>query len=349
MAAKDVRRNDDGTAAMQPMALRLLLNGIREHGVSPEAFCNGLGFSPTDLDRPRFRVSHLEAVSVAGRAMQLFGDPVVGFNIARHHHIVGCGLLALGMMASSTWREANQLAMRHLPSYALFPRVHLDTVGAVTVITATGLCGEPLLDTFSCYLFLTLAVQHRRQLLGAQYRPLQVEFANDAPANVEALEAFFQCKVRFGSSSNRLLSSQEWESRALPTADRSTFLMANDLLEHERVAADNGRGLGAAVERAVMSALPRVLRMGDLAASLNMSERTFRRRLLSAGLDYQGILDRVRRARAQELIEHGRLPIEHVAAETGFVDARSFRRAFRRWTGVTPSDARAAALRGCVR
>ena len=41
-----------------------------------------------------------------------------------------------------------------------------------------------------------------------------------------------------------------------------------------------------------------------------------------------------------DLLHEGRLPIAQIGAELGFKDAREFRRAFKRWTGVAPREAR---------
>ena len=52
------------------------------------------------------------------------------------------------------------------------------------------------------------------------------------------------------------------------------------------------------------------------------------------------LLDQVRHQRALELIRAGGYPVERIAAAVGYRDARSFRRAFKRWTGCNPSEFR---------
>ena len=48
----------------------------------------------------------------------------------------------------------------------------------------------------------------------------------------------------------------------------------------------------------------------------------------------------MRRERARDLLRERDLPIAQVGASVGFRDAREFRRAFKRWTRTTPSQAR---------
>ena len=76
------------------------------------------------------------------------------------------------------------------------------------------------------------------------------------------------------------------------------------------------------------------LGMRGAAKMLGLSERTLRRRLDDEGTSFRERLDHVRRARALELLAHE--DVEEVAHALGFVDARSFQRAFRRWTRMTP-------------
>jgi AraC-like DNA-binding protein len=55
---------------------------------------------------------------------------------------------------------------------------------------------------------------------------------------------------------------------------------------------------------------------------------------------YQELLDETRHDDARRLLETTRLSMEEVAGKLGFADVRSFRRAFKRWTGVSPGSYR---------
>ena len=94
------------------------------------------------------------------------------------------------------------------------------------------------------------------------------------------------------------------------------------------------------IEREVRKRLESPPSLSQLASQLNLSERTLRRRIGDAGLSYHGIVDELRRTRALQLLGQRDNRLIDVACATGFSDVRNFRRAFKRWTGVTPRTAK---------
>lgn len=73
-----------------------------------------------------------------------------------------------------------------------------------------------------------------------------------------------------------------------------------------------------------------------VAALLGMSPATLRRRLADAGTSFRAELDLTQRATAATLLMTDK-SLEDIAAEARYSDVRSFRRACRRWFGVTPA------------
>lgn len=90
-------------------------------------------------------------------------------------------------------------------------------------------------------------------------------------------------------------------------------------------------------ERVVRQATDIHLTAAQLATALRVSERTLHRRLKEAtGETPKGFLDRVRFETARTLLETTSEPVKQLAAATGYQDETSFRRAFRRYSGMTP-------------
>jgi AraC-like DNA-binding protein len=73
------------------------------------------------------------------------------------------------------------------------------------------------------------------------------------------------------------------------------------------------------------------------AATFDMPERSFRRRLGDAGRSYQKILDGVRLEKARGYLADSSRSVEEIAGLLGYSEPAAFIRAFERWTGQTPS------------
>ncbi|AEG91738.1 transcriptional regulator, AraC family-like protein [Ramlibacter tataouinensis TTB310] len=80
-----------------------------------------------------------------------------------------------------------------------------------------------------------------------------------------------------------------------------------------------------------------------IAGLLHVSSRTLHRQLKEEGASLQQLKDQVRLERAQDLLWRTGQPLKQVAAAVGFGNEKSFARAFRQWTGVTPGSFREGA------
>ncbi len=78
----------------------------------------------------------------------------------------------------------------------------------------------------------------------------------------------------------------------------------------------------------------------DIAAQLHISVRTLQRRLMDEGSSWSLVSDEARQMVACRELAQAQRPLFEIALLTGFADPRAFMRAFRRWTGMTPSQYR---------
>jgi AraC-like DNA-binding protein len=75
----------------------------------------------------------------------------------------------------------------------------------------------------------------------------------------------------------------------------------------------------------------------QVARSLNMSARTLQRRLAENGHGFGEIRDQIRFQLAAQALKPKVLNIEEISEKLGYSDRHSFTRAFKRWSGLTPS------------
>ena len=74
-----------------------------------------------------------------------------------------------------------------------------------------------------------------------------------------------------------------------------------------------------------------------MARELNMSRRTLQRKLAETNTTYQKLVDDTRRDLALRYMEDPGKSITDVTFLVGFSGQSAFTRAFRRWTGMSPT------------
>ena len=80
----------------------------------------------------------------------------------------------------------------------------------------------------------------------------------------------------------------------------------------------------------------------QVAGQLGMSRQTLYRRLKAEGVTFEEILDAKRRELAIRYLGIEHASVKAAAYRLGFSDPAAFSRAFKRWTGVSPSEFRLA-------
>lgn len=80
-----------------------------------------------------------------------------------------------------------------------------------------------------------------------------------------------------------------------------------------------------------------LVQLDEVAARLHLTAQTLRRHLREEGMNYQQLLDDFRRSLAIDMLYGRHLGVAEVAASLGFAEPRSFSRAFKGWTGYSPS------------
>jgi len=329
-----------------PVYLMPLVEAAEVAGIAGNTLLRGLGLVASDLDVPGFTVLLDEAHTVVRRALRLLNAPDLGLTLGAHTRITQRGAMALGLMGAATLGDAIALTLQFPGSAGYLMAVHEERRENLQLVIAEPVFGSEDIAPFLVDIMFAGSVRLRRQVSEANYAPSFVELMRPRPANAAAYQAHFSCPVHFGCRRNVLATELAWLAHPLPMANAMAYRLSLQLLAREPGQGADEAGspsaLGLAVERAIRRALPLAVAPADMARSLNVAERTLRRKLAQEGLSYRGLLDAARKALAMELLASARRPILEIAQQTGFSDARAFSRAFKRWTGKPPSALLAA-------
>ncbi|MES2090478.1 MAG: helix-turn-helix domain-containing protein [Pseudomonadota bacterium] len=120
--------------------------------------------------------------------------------------------------------------------------------------------------------------------------------------------------------------------------DPVAYMAARTRAESLLAAMQSGSDMAEQVRQWLLSAFPRLPTVSETAARLGMTERSFRRQLGSLGMTHAELAQECQRLMAERLLAQGQQPLKQIAEALGFSSVHSFHRAFRRWSGLTPSD-----------
>jgi AraC-like DNA-binding protein len=330
------------TASIATNILSGLCLMAEERGIACERWFAGLRLTRAQVDDASVRVSYRQASRVVQRALCDLPEPDVGLRLGRQQTTGNFGLLGLAMMTARTFGDAVAIGLQYSPVSGSLMDLELDASDPqVLGFVATPRAPDDTILPFLCEELFASTLMLCRGLLGPSFRPLRLELAYPAPAYAHEYEALFECEVRFGMPRNRELVEPAWMAQRLPAYNPVGAQQALALCRAQ-MPRDPARGeIVAAVRQLLRARMNEAPRLGDIAAELHLTQRTLRRQLVAAGSGFQAIHDQVRSERACELLGGSDLPIAQVGASVGFRDAREFRRAFRRWTGMAPSAMRA--------
>lgn len=333
-------------AEFPPNKLLYLVQLADAQGIDSRSWFAGLSLSRAQIADPALRVSYRQASTFIRRALQALDVPDAGLRIGREGTIGGFGLLGLAMMTSRTFGEAMQAGVLYHKICGCLLDLSFEMVDANTVaLVALPQFGDTELLPFFCEELFASSTMIARELVGPDLAPMAVELTYPRPDYADAYTGLFHCESRFDMPQNRLLIDTRWMAIELPGYNPLTAKQALALCAQQRTP-DGGephQEIVAAVERLLRSRLRDQPRLNEVARTLNLSERSLRRRLADSGRIFREIHDRVRAERALQLLQAGALSVAEVGTEVGFNDPREFRRAFKRWTGMPPQDARRAA------
>lgn len=301
------------------------------------------GLSAAMLDDPNGRCPAQAMARLWRLSTQATGDDAFGLKAARHVMPTTFHALWQAQSASQTLKDAFERVARHFhvvtDAWSLQFAQQGDEHIVRLLAPASGIPPEPeSIDAAAA-----LVVYTARSLLGNRaIAPTRIELQRAAPRHLDAFERTFRCPVSFGAEHNLIVwPSALIESRlegANPELARHSEALLTSYLAGIRK--DN---TVAQVRACFAELLPRgEPSQAQVAQQLHCSVRTLQRRLSEQGSSFTDLLDSTRRELALAHLADPGCSISEVAYLLGFADTSNFTRAFRRWTGQSPSEHRRA-------
>jgi AraC-like DNA-binding protein len=178
-------------------------------------------------------------------------------------------------------------------------------------------------------------------LVGRRIPILRAQFSYPEPAHSAEYRLMYCTDLTYDKANTAMVFAADYLNLPIVQNERSVKDFLRTAPESILVKYKNGSSLSARIRRRLRQLLPgEVPDFDQLAAELNLTTATLRRRLHEEGASYQGIKDQLRRDLAISYLSHSDRNVMDIALELGFSERSAFHRAFRKWTGASPGEFR---------
>ncbi len=301
------------------------------------------GIDLAGLEDQDSRVAMPNYILLMRAAKELTKDPAFALHYGEEVDLSELSIAGLIMNASETMGDAfiqmnrfGKLAIEFEGAGDRF-RISVDNRGVWMVDARENPNDFPELTEVT---FARMACQPRRFL--PKSHVLEVHVTHPAPDHRAEYDRIFQCPVMFGADWNALRMDPEAASFRVQLQPRYVFGVLSERAEGLLKELESSKTVRGKVESLLMPILHTgEIGMETIAAKMGQGRQTLFRKLKTEGTTFEQVLDDLRHRLAVNYLSGKKVSVNETAYLVGFSDPAAFSRAFKRWTGKSPSEMKA--------
>ncbi|QHT68607.1 AraC family transcriptional regulator [Rhodocytophaga rosea] len=321
---------------VQNSILRTIIYGAVKHGAPFGPLCQRIGVDPTELNDAE-KLLDWEVSSVAwDYAVEMSGDPLLALHMGEENNLSAFGMLGYLVQSCSTLEEAFEFIVRY--NNTLTDVFHFSTQkGRQEYIFHFNPVPQyrnkfPESSRQAVELMMSSLIRVFYFLTGKKVSPLRAHLAYPK-RNVPEYERILQTKVIFDAESNCVVCRAEDMSLPIISYDKSLYSFFNLLLTEKQQTLSLQKSFSDQIKDVLLSGFGgQIPPIEVVAARMNMSLRTFQRRLAEEKITFRQITNDLRKELALSLMDKRHSKKADVAQLLGYADLSSFQRAYKNWT-----------------
>lgn len=313
--------------------IRDILYGAASRGARVNELCDALQLSVSDLNDSGRAVPFETAYRSWELALAHTGDPLLGLHLGETSTPSILGLIGHLMQSSPDLLTAYQQVCRHA-ALATDMFHYAISIGR----------DETVLTYKPAKLWITVSQHSARQaveqamagtlnvfylLSGRKVTPLQTTFAFSRPRLFTEYERVFGA-VRFNEKQNALRFRTSDLNLPVASYDQSLFALFDKIVREKITARKRNSSFSDTVRNVLADEFRgQIVPAAMVAGKLNMSLRTFQRKLTEEGTSFRELSSRLRKELATMLLKQDDVRVREVARMLGYSEASALRKALR--------------------
>ena len=319
--------------------LGTLWRTLDSYGIDPRRVIRESVYKPGDAFGLGERIPYSTYNEILGNAIGLIDDPAVGLKSAEYLHPSHLGALGHAWLASSSLETAIKRVQRF--SKMFDERIEMlvqEKPGLLKVVYQAG--NATLLPDIIADSNIASLLKLCRLNFGNSLTPVYVRMCRRKPVDPKPWHDCFGVKVQFDQGENSMAIKHQDAIKPLTGSSPLMVDLHEDIIKRQIAELDRSDIINRTLV-VIMDQLPSgAVSENSVAQSLNMTKRTLHRKLVEKGIGFRSLLTSVRKELVQRYINEPAYSITEISFLLGYNDTSAFSRAFKRWNGVSPTQAR---------
>ena len=315
---------------------------LREHGCDPEPVFRQAGLPMEFWDHPETEVSFVAASRLLEESVAASGCDHLGLLIGERAQLSSLGLAGLMLRYAPDARVAIDVLMENLNLHDSGGLATLDITGQTVKfgyqVREAGVSAIDQIYDMS----ISVACNIMRELCGAHWSPSKVVLCRKQPRHSKPYSQFFHAPLELNAAANYLEFPLSWLNSPNASADPHLFRYFSERAGEQQ--ASNDSFLLSNLQRMILNAIfHQNCSVEHVARQLGMHQRTLNRKLGKFDTNFRKELEKMRFELSRQMLANQQISINEIASFLDYSDQAAFSRAFREWSGVSPSAWRSGA------
>uniref|UniRef100_UPI003F490DBA AraC family transcriptional regulator n=1 Tax=Cupriavidus yeoncheonensis TaxID=1462994 RepID=UPI003F490DBA len=303
-------------------------------GCDPGSLLRKVGLSVRLLKNPSAPIASSAMRELLEVTANATGMEDIALRLAARRAFADLGPIGVVLKEEPSSRLALNALCRYLKLISPSLILRIEETGESVVIREDLLSSPGQQTRQAMELSIAMLFRILRELIGPQWRPLQVCFTHRPPADMSGHRTFFGRNPKFGHWFNGIVcSAADLDKPRAPEKSGATQLARGHL---ETALMQRGNGMRETCRELITALLPSGRCTAHLVARhLCVDRRTLHRHLKVEGLIFSVLVDEVRTDLVKRHLQESDLPIGEIAGLLGFSRHSSFSHWFRTTFGCS--------------
>lgn len=322
----------------------IIAKSLEDYGVDHRVLFEKAGLDISRIHDYNARYSFSGMTQLWNLSSEATSDPCFGLHTIKHWHPTTLHAFGYAWLASNTIKEALERTVKYIRivSSVAIATLEENDEGYVFQFDSdyTNTVVKP--SSIGMDAGIAIIIHMCRLLYGDDFSIIRIEFMHSGLDCRVKYTQFFDAKIIFNSSYNKIVFHKNNIEKQLPTSNALLAHTNDSIVSNYLSNMDESD-----VVMRVKSYLVDNLSSGNVTEKkacefLNLSQRSLQRKLDDKNVNFKGLLNNTRKDLALLYVKENHMSLTEITYLLGFSKQSNFSRAFKRWTGSSPKKYRHA-------